>query len=81
MGSRILLDQDMLISAVRYALGRRTYIVAATVDEVLRCWPDLSANTRAVILRDIAYERTAPAGPTNWQISPEWDRITAVTDA
>lgn len=51
--SRVLVDEIMLGSAVRYALGRATYIVAATCDEVRRCWPELEINTREVIRRDV----------------------------
>lgn len=50
---RIPINEMLLISAVRYALGRRTYIVGVTVEEVLNSWPDLSDNTRSVILRDV----------------------------
>lgn len=45
--------EQMLISAVRYALGRATYIVGTTTDEVTRVWGELSNNTRAVIRRDV----------------------------
>ncbi len=46
--------EQMLISAVRYALGRATYIVGTTTDEVKRVWVDLSENTRTVIRRDVS---------------------------
>lgn len=45
--------EQMLISAVRYALGRATYIVGTTTDEVKRVWGELSENTRMVIRRDV----------------------------
>ena len=34
--------EQMLVSAVRYAIGRRTYIVQATVDYVIWILPKLS---------------------------------------
>ncbi len=42
-----------MVSVVRYALGRSTYIVGWTVGETLRVWPRLSENTRGVIRRDV----------------------------
>ena len=50
---RIPLPQSMLISAVRYALGRLTYIVPETIEEVEESWPSLSDKTRLVILSDL----------------------------
>lgn len=49
----IELGEQMLVSAVRYALGRQTYIVKQTVDEVLRVWDQLSPGVQAVISRDV----------------------------
>lgn len=46
--------EQLLISAVRYALGRATYIVGTTTDEVMRVWGELSENTRMVIRRDVS---------------------------
>lgn len=53
MGHPVTIDEQMLVSAVRYALGRATYIVHSTCDSVRTAWPELSLNARAVILRDI----------------------------
>ncbi len=50
---RIPMSEDMLISAVRYATGRATYIVGDTCDEVRACWPDLTQRARDVITRDV----------------------------
>ena len=43
----------IVISASRYALGRRSYIVGMTVDYLLSHWERLEKNTKTVILRDI----------------------------
>lgn len=43
----------ILISAIRYALGRRTYIVKLTVDYVLSELDKLSENCKKVIRKDI----------------------------
>lgn len=48
------MSEHMLISAVRYAVGRRTYITGVTVGEVQRLWDDLSPWCRHVILADVA---------------------------
>lgn len=44
---------QMLMSAVRYALGRRTYIVSATCDYVSALIPKLSDQAICVMERDI----------------------------
>lgn len=49
------LDKDfeqMIISAVRYAFGRRTYIVSATTDYVGFLLPNLSDWCLAILNRD-----------------------------
>ena len=53
MSAPIPMDPIVLVGAVRYALGRATYIVADTAAEVRRCWPLLDARDRAVIRRDL----------------------------
>lgn len=45
--------EHMLISAVRYALGRRTYIVELTVNYVIKELPRLSDNCKKIMLDDI----------------------------
>lgn len=45
--------ESILISAVRYALGRRTYIVKLTVNYVLSELDKLSENCKKVIKKDI----------------------------
>jgi hypothetical protein len=46
-------SEQLVISAARYALGVQTYIVATTVDELVRIWTELSEETRALIVTDI----------------------------
>lgn len=43
----------MPIAAVRYCLGRSSYIVGDCVDWLLKVWPDLTDSTRNIIKRDI----------------------------
>lgn len=45
--------EHIIISAVRYALGRRTYIVETTVNYVIRNLDNLSSHCTGVILRDL----------------------------
>lgn len=51
--TRITLSEQMLSSAVRYAIGRMTYVVSMTCAEVRTAWEHLSAQTKAVITRDV----------------------------
>ena len=70
----VVFDRDfenMLISAERYACGRRTYIVKATVDYIMRFVEDISSNTLLVMLGDLAQKhrdemRGFEQGLTGW---------------
>lgn len=46
-------EEQMLIGAVRYALGRRSYIVGVTAEFVASIKPKLSQQCIDVIIRDI----------------------------
>jgi len=56
VGYPVTIDEQMLVSAVRYALGRSTYITSMTADAVRAAWVDLSRNARAIIQRDLYTE-------------------------
>lgn len=43
----------MLISALRYALGRRTYIVGMTAEYIENELPKLSDQCKAIMIEDI----------------------------
>jgi hypothetical protein len=43
----------MAIAAVRYCIGRQSYIVGDCVDWLIEAWPALQESTRKVIQRDI----------------------------
>lgn len=49
--------EHILISAVRYALGRRTYIVGLTVNYVIAEIPHLSDTCKEIMLEDIKEQR------------------------
>ena len=72
--TRVTVDDTMMVSAVRYALGRMSYIVGWTVDETIRVWSDLSLNSRTVIERDVRQAKSdgVVGMPIDGQ---EWDRL------
>lgn len=49
-------DNLMVISAVRYCLGRTTYIVSDCCDWLIEQWPNFPEHTRAVVHRDVEEE-------------------------
>lgn len=49
-------SQLMATAAVRYCLGRQTYIVSDCAEWLIDVWTSLNESTRAVILRDIEDE-------------------------
>ena len=60
---KVELDDDlqhMLISAVRYAMGRRTYIVSWTISYILPLIPDMDTKVLAIMKRD--YEEAPSLG-------------------
>ena len=72
--NRVTVDEQMLVSAVRYALGRQTYIVGWTVNEVVDAWPDLSQGARALIIRDVI-----EAAPRISDVDrQDWNRVTTL---
>lgn len=76
---KIDLDQNfehMLISAVRYAIGRRTFIVKSTVDYILSLIPRLSFWCVNVMLADLSEEiKAAERMNRPEQLGDEIDRI------
>lgn len=50
---RVEVDDIILNCAVRYALGRHSYIVGTVIDEVKSAWDALTPRAREVIERDI----------------------------
>jgi len=43
----------MVVSALRYALGRYTYVPGAVQDWITDHWDNLDSNTRCVVVRDV----------------------------
>ena len=68
----------MMGSAVRYALGRQTYIVSTTTQYVNHLLPQLDDRTISCMERDI---REAPSYGHDSIDKPEWMRLlTALQD-
>lgn len=65
----------MMVSAVRYALGRQTYIVSTTTNYIKFVAPKLDDRSLACIERDI---RTASNYGHETIDKPEWIRLLAV---
>ena len=43
----------MVVSALRYALGRHTYVPGAVQDWISLHWDSLDSNTKCVVMRDV----------------------------
>lgn len=46
-------NQQMVICAVRYCIGRMTYVVSDCADWLIKIWPDLDNNVKNTIINDI----------------------------
>jgi len=55
---------QMLLSALRYAMGRRTYITGVTADMVRAYWPALPDKWRDLLERDLREELRLAEGMT-----------------
>jgi hypothetical protein len=51
--NNITIDELTLFCAVRYTLGRKTYIVSHIVDEVLKNWDKLSDGFKRQLIKEI----------------------------
>jgi hypothetical protein len=75
--------ETMLISAVRYALGRRTYIVGETVGYIIGLLPRLSDWCVGVMLRDMEDEYAMAERMTSYSVLwdpcdvKEWNKFNA----
>ena len=49
-------DQIMVIAAVRYCMGRSTYIVGDCAEWLIVQWPHFNEHTKAIIQRDLEEE-------------------------
>ena len=78
-------DDLMAIAAVRYCLGRMTYIVGECADWLIEQWPNIAPSARAVIERDVeeAFASDVKARMRGDQYKPlgmdcdraQWERV------
>ena len=50
---KINVDEEILIAAFRYALGRQTYIVGIVVENILDNWDLISDNFKLLLKKEI----------------------------
>ena len=90
MREHVEIDQkfeSMLISAERYACGRRTYIVSTTVDYLLTLLPKLSDWCLGVLQQDLCGRRSMAEQIGNDRIwgdacdQCEWKRLMTALEA
>ena len=74
----------MIIAAVRYCIGRRSYIVSDCVDWILANWNDWPENVRTIIQRDLEQEFDRDAQNPDWNPlgddcdKREWKKVRAL---
>ena len=83
-------DELMVIAAFRYCCGRQTDIVGDCVEWLIRIWPELKPETRALIQRDLEEEFARDDGVREFGIvrsfkplgddcdRAEWERVRAL---
>lgn len=88
MSGNTAFDDRVAIWAVRYCLGRMTYVSGECADWLVRHWPRLSDDTKRAIQRDIdeafiADDKARASGqhykPLGWDCDRrEWERVRAL---
>jgi hypothetical protein len=78
----------MAIAAVRYCLGRMTYITSDCAEWLCEQWPNIKSSARAVIQRDIeeaftrddeVRARDVAYKPLGWDCDrAEWEKVRAL---
>lgn len=69
---------QMMLSAVRYALGRQTYIVSTTVSYIMFLVPQLDNQTIACMERDIRETKNYGSETID---KPEWMKLLSALQA
>lgn len=79
--------EHMLVNAVRYALGRRTYVVGITTSYIGHLLPKLSDWALGIMLRDLEDEYAMAARVTSYSVLgdpcdvADWDKFKAAVKA
>ena len=61
-------DGLMIIGAVRYCLGRRTYIVSDCADWIIANWAEWPDSVKSIIKRDVEEEFRRDAENPEWNV-------------
>jgi len=59
----------MVVAALRYALGRHTYVPGAIQDWITQHWDSLDSNTKIVVLRDVFEHLYDDSRPSSYRTS------------
>lgn len=73
----MILDKEItILCALRYALGRKTYVVSAVINTIINDWRYLSQNSQSVIMEEIteAIEKNLAGNEAD---ITDWKRITS----
>ena len=74
MGQVLLVSENILFFAFRYALGRQTYAVSIVVDEIIEHWDSLEQNTKIQMHKEIREAINDHAAGWGCDVT-EWRRI------
>lgn len=72
-------EQHMIVSAMRYAQGRNSYVTGRTTRFVIDHWDDLSDKTRHILTRDagldlqMRQDETLAQTMHHRRTAPEWE--------
>lgn len=69
-------ERTLIISAFRYALGRKTYIVSEIVDIIINNWGTLTEHDRGLICHEIKEAIELDAAGMDMDVR-EWQKILA----
>ena len=67
-------DQLILLSAFRYALGRRSYIVSTVIEELERNWDKLGEFQKSELKREIQ-DAIARNQAGEWIDIEHWEKV------
>lgn len=73
-------QEEILHYAFRYALGRQTYVVGFIADAVIHAWPEMTAEQRAMICREIRQAMAAGRAGSDIDVA-DWQRVLALEPA
>jgi hypothetical protein len=71
----MVIDEDILFYAFRYALGRSTYAVADVVLAILRNWKDLSGDCKQLMKKEILEYRERNGLCGMQMDDDEWQKV------